>query len=200
MTKTQYYTATSVDGFIADAHNSLEWLFTVERDGPGRFDEFFREVKAMCMGATTYEWVLAHEPDSWQRYYGDTPCWVFTHRRLPAIEGGRLFFVEGDVAPVHQEMAKAAGGGNIWIVGGGELVGLFADAGLLDEIQLGVAPVFLGAGAPLLPRRLLSSQVRLVDVARDGQMVALTYEVSQVALGEHERSHGLLSGADTGKI
>jgi dihydrofolate reductase len=177
VTKTQYYTATSVDGFIADADNSLEWLFTVEREGPGRFSEFFKDVKAMCMGATTYEWVIEHEPDSWQRYYGDTPCWVFTHRQLPAIAGGRPRFVQGDVRPVHDEMVKAAAGGNVWIVGGGELVGLFADAGLLDEILLGVAPVFLGAGAPLLPRRLLSNQLRLVEVARDGQMAALTYAV-----------------------
>ncbi|HZM77448.1 MAG TPA: dihydrofolate reductase family protein [Candidatus Limnocylindrales bacterium] len=177
MTKTRYYTATSVDGFIADSDNSLDWLFTVEREGPGRFNEFFKDVKAMCMGATTYEWVLDHHPDSWRDYYGDTPCWVFTHRELPAIAGGRPHFVQGDVRPVHEEMVKAANGGDIWIVGGGELVGLFADAGLLDEILLGVAPVFLGAGAPLLPRRLLSSQVRLIDVARDGQMAALTYAV-----------------------
>jgi dihydrofolate reductase len=177
MTKTQYYTATSADGFIADADNSLDWLFTVERDGPERFNAFFAGVGAMCMGATTYEWVVTHEQDSWQRYYGDTPCWVFTHRELPAIEGARLTFVEGDVAPVHEEMVKAAAGANIWIVGGGELAGSFADAGLLDEILLGVAPVFLGAGAPLLPRRLLSSRVRLTGVERDGQMVALTYSL-----------------------
>ena len=56
----------------------------------------------------------------------------------------------GDVAPVHAEMAgaaRAAGGKNVWIVGGGDLVGQFHDAGLLDEIILFVAPVALGAGA-----------------------------------------------------
>lgn len=73
MTKTQYYTATSVDGFIADADNSLEWLFAVEREGPGRFNEFFAGVGAMCMGATTYKWMVAHDPASWRQYYGDTP-------------------------------------------------------------------------------------------------------------------------------
>lgn len=178
-TRTRYYTATSVDGFIADADNSLEWLFTVERSGPGRFNEFFAGVTAMCMGATTYEWVIEHEPDSWQRYYGDTPCWVFTHRELPVVKDGRVRFVQGDVRPVHEEMLQAAAGGDIWIVGGGGLAGQFADAGLLDEILLGVAPVFLGAGAPLLPRRLLSSQIKLVEVARDGQMAALTYAVQR---------------------
>ncbi|HEX6872300.1 MAG TPA: dihydrofolate reductase, partial [Micromonosporaceae bacterium] len=132
MTKTQYYTATSADGFIADESNSLDWLFEVERADPGRFTGFFAGVGAMCMGATTYEWVLAHDqlldhPEKWQGYYGDTPCWVFTHRDLPAIPGANLSFVSGDVGPVHAQMVDAAKGANIWLVGGGELVGRFAD-------------------------------------------------------------------------
>lgn len=182
MRKTQYYTATSADGFIADEANSLEWLFEVARTLPERFGEFFSEVGAMCMGATTYEWVLDHDglldhPERWKAYYGDTPCWVFTHRQLPAIPGVDLTFVSGDVGPVHAAMVDAANGANVWLVGGGELVGTFADQGLLDEIIMGVTPVFLGGGAPLLPRRLLSSQVRLVRIVQDGQIAELTYEL-----------------------
>jgi dihydrofolate reductase len=185
VTKTQYYTATSIDGYIADPDNSLDWLFQVEGgdDGqPDRFGTFFAQVGAMAMGATTYQWVLDHErlldnPDKWRSYYAEVPCWVFTHRQLPAIPGARLSFVQGDVGPVHAAMVQAAGGRNIWLVGGGELVGRFADQGLLDEILLGVAPVFLGAGAPLLPRRLLASEVTLRDVTRQGQFAFLTYEL-----------------------
>jgi dihydrofolate reductase len=182
--RTQYYTATTLDGFIADDSNSLDWLFEVDRGSEGRdaFGEFFAEVGAMAMGATTYEWVLEHDrllenPDKWQGYYGDTPCWVFTHRDLPAIPGAALSFVQGDVAPVHEAMVEAAGGKNVWLVGGGDLVGQFADRGLLDEILVGVTPVTLGGGAPLLPRRLTSSQLELVDVTRYGQMVELAYRV-----------------------
>lgn len=72
------------------------------------------------MGATTYEWVLGHErvldePDKWRRWYGDRPCWVFTHRTLPAVPGANIVFVRGDVAPVHEQMADAAGGRNAWV-------------------------------------------------------------------------------------
>ena len=187
---TQYYTATSVDGFIADERNSLDWLFQVPADDDDvgheeRFAEFFREVGAMAMGSTTYEWVLEHDqlldhPEKWRDYYGDTPCWVFTHRELPAIPGADLRFVQGDAGPAHAEMVEAADGKNVWIVGGGDLAGQLADRRLLDEIQLTVAPVTLGAGAPLLPRRLLASDLTLVGVERQGQFVAATYRLGSV--------------------
>jgi dihydrofolate reductase len=182
--KTQYYTATSFDGYIADEHHSLDWLFEVDRGPTGKdeFDGFLADVGAMAMGATTYEWILEHdrlleEPSKWRGYYGERPCWVFTHRTLPAIDGANVFFVEGDVAPVHAKMTQAAGEKNVWIVGGGDLVGQFADRGLLNEIHLAVAPVTLGRGAPLLPRRLTASQLELVAVSREGQFARLTYRM-----------------------
>jgi dihydrofolate reductase len=183
--KTQYYTATTLDGYIADENHSLDWLFEVDREPEGgehSFGAFFGQVGAMAMGATTYEWVLDHdnlleEPDKWSGYYGDTPCWVFTHRELPPIAGADIRFVQGGVGPVHGEMTEGASGKNIWLVGGGDLVGQFADEGLLDEILAGVAPVTLGRGAPLLPRRLTSKQLELVDVGRDKQFARLTYRI-----------------------
>ena len=184
MAKTQYYTATTLDGYIADENHSLDWLFEVDRapDGEHSFAAFFADVGAMAMGATTYEWVLDHDrllddPGKWRGYYGDTPCWVFTHRALPAIPGAEVLFVQGDVAPVHEEMSRAAADKSIWLVGGGDLVGQFADRHLLDEILVGVAPVTLGQGAPLLPRRLTASQLELVEVAQDKQFARLKYLV-----------------------
>jgi len=181
---TQYYTATTLDGYIADENHSLDWLFEVDRaqDGEDGFAGFFANVGAMAMGATTYEWILEHdrlldEPEKWRGYYGDTPAWVFAHRTLPPIPGADLRFVQGDVAPVHDDMTQAAGDKNLWLVGGGDLVGQFADAGLLDEILVGVAPVTLGQGAPLLPRRLTAKELELVDVARDKQFARLRYRV-----------------------
>jgi dihydrofolate reductase len=183
MAKTQYYTATTLDGYIADEQNSLDWLFEVDRGGgDGGWAEFYAGVGAMAMGATTFRWVVDHEdllnkPEAWRQWYADTPCWVFTHGELPAIPGVDATVVQGDVAPVHAEMTRAAGDKNIWLVGGGDLVGQFADRGLPDEILVGIAPVTLGAGAPLLPRRLTASQLELADVSRTGQFARLTYRV-----------------------
>ena len=183
MRRTQYLTATSLDGYIADEHNSLDWLFEVEQaQADDHFARFFADMGAMAMGATTYEWVLDHEdlldqPEKWHGYYGETPCWVFTHRTLPPVPGADIRFVQEDVRPVHQQMTEAAGDRNVWLVGGGELVGQFADCNLLDDVLVGIAPVTLGGGAPLLPRRLTAADLELVDVARDKQFVRLNYRL-----------------------
>jgi dihydrofolate reductase len=195
--KTQYYTATSIDGYIADQDGSLDWLFEVDEGTDNPFGAFFAGVGAFAMGATTYEWVLKNdnvldEPGNWHDMYGDMPCWVFTHRELPLVPDANIFFVSGDVKRVHEAMQVAAQGRNVWIVGGGDLVGEFADQGLLDEIILGVAPVTLGAGAPLLPRRLTSQQLALTGVAQMGQFAYLTYAVGTLAkLGRHFAAEAL---------
>jgi dihydrofolate reductase len=174
---TQYYTATTLDGFIADPNNSLDWLFTRARDeaGHGNYGEFIAEVGALAMGATTYQWVLEYEKDDtkWKWPY-ELPAWVFTHRDLPIVRGADIEFVSGDVAPVHERMVETAAGKNVWIVGGGDLVGQFADAGLLDEVLVSIAPVTLGAGAPLLPRRV---ELRLEDLGRNGDFVSARFSV-----------------------
>jgi dihydrofolate reductase len=77
---------------------------------------------------------------------------------------------------VHADMVHAAAGRNVWLVGGGELVGQFADAGLLEEIIAGVTPVTLGGGAPLLPRRLTGLQLVGTEVV-GGSFVELRYAV-----------------------
>jgi dihydrofolate reductase len=182
---TQYYTATTLDGFIADPDHSLEWLFTRDQDREGllNYAEFIGGVGALAMGSSTYEWILDHEfagkePADWKWPY-DLPCWVFTSRELQVVPGAQIEFVSGDVAPVHAEMVAVAGGRNVWIVGGGDLVGQFADAGLLDEVIVYVAPVTLGGGAPLLTRRV---ELRLEETGRNGDFVASRYSVVRAAV------------------
>ena len=180
MSLTQYYTAASLDGFIADPDNSLGWLFTRKReeDGPLNYDAFIADVGALAMGSTTYEWILDHEfaekdPAEWKWPY-DIPSWVFTHRRLPVVPNSGVKFTSADIATVHREMVEAAGARNIWIVGGGDLAGQFADEGLLDEVIVSIAPVTLGGGAPLLPRRI---ELRLDELGQNGDFAGAKYSV-----------------------
>ena len=169
---THYYTASSVDGFIATEDHSLDWLLSqdIDENGPMAYDGFRAGLGAMALGAHTYEWVLAHE-GSWPY---TLPTWVFTHRELDVPESGAVRLTTDDVSAVHADMTAAADGKDIWIVGGGDVAGQFADAGLLDEIWVQYAPVTLGGGAPVLPRRL---DLELIELARNRAFACARYRV-----------------------
>lgn len=180
--KTQYYTATSLDGYIADEHYSLDWLFQFGNPENGSYPSFIQDVGAIALGSTTYEWILNHPaPDPAQPVWSYTqPAWVFTTRTLPAIPGADIRFVKGDVRPVHEEMRAIAQDKNIWVVGGGDLAGQFYDCGLLDEIIVTIASVTLGSGAPLLPRQITTPPLKLVSATTYGTAFAeLRYTVQR---------------------
>lgn len=175
-------TATTLNGWIADESNSLAWLFAV--DGGDHPDEglFPADAVVMVEGSTTYEWVLAESdllahPEKWQEFHGDRPTFVFTTRELPVPAGADVRFVRGSVLDALPAIREAAAGGDIWVVGGGDLAGQFLDAGALDEIALAVAPVALTGGAPLFPRRVESDRLRLVSATAHGQFARLVYAV-----------------------
>ncbi|MBO9646977.1 MAG: dihydrofolate reductase family protein [Variovorax sp.] len=182
--KTQYYTSTSLDGFLATEDDSLEWLFPLGNLSNSSYPEFISRVGALAMGSATYEWMarnaetVAAETGSPWPYAQAT--WVFSSRTLPTIGGADVRFVNGDVRTVHSEMRVVAGDANIWIVGGGDLAGQFHDAGLLDEIIVQIGSATLGKGKPLFPRRVLSPRLRLVSVHQMGTgMAELRYEINK---------------------
>ncbi|MET9486395.1 dihydrofolate reductase family protein [Nocardia sp. NPDC006630] len=173
MSFTTYYTASSLDGFIADAEHSLSWLLSRKNDsdGPMGYNGFIAEIGALVMGANTYQWLLDNEPDTWPY---DMPAWVITHREFPPQPGRDIRFTNESVPAVHAQMAAAAGDKKLWVAGGGDLAGQFADHGLLDEIVVSFAPVTLGSGAPLLPRRL---ELTPIEVALNGELACARYAV-----------------------
>jgi dihydrofolate reductase len=180
--KTQYYTATSLDGFIATEDDTLEWLFPLGDINDTDYSNFIAEVGAVAMGSATYEWMLRHaltvEAGSSAVWPYKQRTWVFTSRQLPLVAGADIQFVNGNVRHVHAAMREAAGQKNIWIVGGGDLAGQFYDAGLLDEMIISVGSVTLGQGKPLFPRRLPSPSLKLISVRQMGAGFAeLWYQV-----------------------
>jgi dihydrofolate reductase len=117
--------ATTLNGFIADSENSLDWLFAVEK-GREPPEELIPAAAVMVQGATTYQWILDHEgiveePSKWQRLYGDKPTFVFTTRHREKPVGADVRFVSGAVHDVLPAIRDASDGGDIWVVGGGDL-------------------------------------------------------------------------------
>ena len=180
--KTQYYTSTSLDGFIATEDDSLDWLFPLGDVNDTSYPSFIAEVGAIAMGSATYEWMLRHaltvKDQLGTVWPYRQPTWVFSSRTLQPVPEADLRFVSGDVTRIHDQMRSAAGGRNIWIVGGGGLAVQFFDEGLLDEVIVQVGSVTLGQGKPLFPRRVTSPPLRLVSAKAVGTGFAeLRYEV-----------------------
>lgn len=197
MTRTVFNTACTIDGYIADEHDGLDWLFAVPGadDAESAFAGFLDGIGAIVMGSTTYRWLLEHEqllehPERWSATYGDRPTVVLSTGDLPVVPGAPISVRSGDVASLWPSLSQAAAGRDVWIVGGGDLAGQFADAGLLDEIRLSVAPASLGSGRPLLPRRLGPDRLRLRTATAAGQFAELVYDVQTAAVVETDAIGG----------
>jgi dihydrofolate reductase len=166
-----YYAASSLDGFIAESDDNIDWLTGYEGStevmgAPGGYHEFYEQVGAMVSGSVTYEWILANA-SGWP--YSGKPYWVLTSRKLPGVEGEDVRFNGSFDA-----MIASAGERKLWVVGGGGVASQFAEAGLLDEVWVTVVPVVLAEGKPLFERPLPA--MRLADVLpRANGMVELRY-------------------------
>ena len=192
MSKTQYYCAASLDGYIAETDDSLAWLFNYKgsfegdgvESGPmsegGAYEQFYEGVGALVSGSTTYEFVLDHLAEDSEWPYKGKPYWVLSSRDLPLPRGEQVDvrIVDAKVADLFDQMITAAGERNLWIVGGGNVASQFADEGLLDEVLVTIVPVVLGEGKPLFDRRLPGGPMQLTGSRRfDSGMVELSYEI-----------------------
>ena len=185
MTRVVFYTATTLNGFIATEDDSLEWLFEVGSPDAVDFSSFLAGIDVLVTGSTTYEWVyefekLAEHPEKWREFYGERPTFVFTSRELPAPDGADIRFVNGEVKDHLGSILGSAGEGDVWVIGGGDLAGQFFDIGALDEIQATITPVTLTGGAPLLPRDIRSDRLELKSAEKFGQFAHLTFEVRKL--------------------
>lgn len=170
-----FYTATTLDGFLADEHDSLQWLFEQEPPTQGENDYrvFIDRVGTLAMGSTTYQWLLDNLAESGEKWPYEQPTWVFTHREFGPPPGD-VRFVSGSVAEAWPALVEAAGERDVWVVGGGDLAAQFAEACHLDELVVSIAPVVLGAGRPLFPRRW---NLKLRTLAHDGDFAVASYDV-----------------------
>ncbi len=150
--RVRVYIASSLDGFIAGPGDDLSWLTgpeAVNQGGPTHpgaltFDGFMADVGAVLMGRGTFDVVRGM---TWWGY-GDRPVLVATRR--PLGEGVRetVRAVSGSIDDILAQAREAAGGKDVYI-DGGDLIRQAADADLIDELTITLAPVALGAGHPL---------------------------------------------------
>ena len=181
MTRFKYYVASSLDGFIADRNNDIGWL--TERDvsvdqqdtAEAGIPEFVAGIGAVVMGSSTYRFLLGLGPEADWGF--DVPAWVLSHGSPTVAPGHDVRFHSGDVAEIVDELTAAAGGRDVWIIGGGDVAAQFAAIGALHEVEVTIIPIVLGEGAPLLTARNHIELALLRSAAHADGTVSLRYEV-----------------------
>ncbi|OKP82950.1 dihydrofolate reductase family protein [Paenibacillus sp. P32E] len=170
--KVVLYVAMSLDGYIARLDGSVDWLYDVQGDGGDNgYGDFYKGVGVVVMGRLTYDEVLKISDEF---PYAGKPCYVLT-RREQAPDKYVHFTDEAldSLIPRLQTMSD----GDVWLVGGGQLVQAFLEHELIDEVQLTLIPKLLGEGIPLFPAGTVPGNLKLTGLERMGQMASIHYEV-----------------------
>ncbi len=175
----------SLDGFIAKRDNSVSWLETAETSyeaGVTLSDEeaaaFVKTIDCYVMGSRTYAHALEL---GWP--YGDTPVVVVTSKTWPAAKKSVEFYAGDLKTLVDEKLAPRFR--NIWLVGGAILCQRFLELGLVDEINLTIAPVLLGDGLRLFADSPAEQRWNLINVVayRNG-FVELSYSAPTATPGK----------------
>ena len=153
MRKLTYGAAVSLDGFIAGPEESLDWLQWSD-DARDISAASWKGVDAILMGRKTFDFAMRSGggggSSSKMRTY------VFSRTLDEVPEGAEL--VRDDAVGFVREL-KAKPGGDIILMGGGELAAALIAGGVVDEIGLNVHPVLLGGGVPMFAD--IGTQVKL---------------------------------------
>ena len=168
--------ATSADGYIARPDGNLDWL--TRRPAPKGFyglPKFSRSVDAKILGRKTYEMSVKMGAS----FRADDVHYVFSRRSTPRSIPAGVQFVAESIGVFAERLRKRAGK-NIWMMGGGGIIGSFLDEGAIDQFIITVVPTFIGEGIPLLSPRHREVLLRLRSLRRfpDG-VIQLHYDVRQ---------------------
>ncbi|HEY2153163.1 MAG TPA: dihydrofolate reductase family protein [Vicinamibacterales bacterium] len=153
--------AMSADGFVARTDGNLDWL--TSRPAPKGFyglTAFARSIDVKFLGRKTFDLSVkmgAHFSTGDVHY-------IFSRSPAPASVPAGCEFVNEPITGFARRLRQQAGK-NIWLMGGGDIIGAFLDAEAIGEFIISVVPIFIGEGVPLIaprhrnvPLRLRSSQ------------------------------------------
>ena len=168
--------ATSADGYVARSDGNLDWL--TRRPAPKGFyglPKFSRSVDAKILGRKTFDLSVKMGAS----FSADEVHYVFSRRRPPTSVPAGVQFVTESIRAFAERLRKQAGK-NIWMMGGGEIIGSFLDEDAIDEFIITIVPTFIGEGIPLIAPRHREVPLRLLSLQRfpDG-VVQLHYGVQK---------------------
>jgi dihydrofolate reductase len=170
MRRVIYSVAASLDGYIAGAGGEFDWIpMDPEMDWTafmGRFD-------TVLMGRRTYEIAVGQQPSSSEP---GMRTFVFS-RTLRSADHPNVTLVAEDAKSVVDELRRETGK-EIWLMGGGDLFRSLLEAGAVDSVEVGLVPILLGQGLPLLPPAPFRTRLALTKThTYPSGIVMLSYDV-----------------------
>jgi dihydrofolate reductase len=150
--RVRYVVAASLDGYIAGPDGEFDWIVT---DPDVDFAAVFKQFDTLLIGRKTYETMLRHGGPEMP---GVKAFVVSQTLQQKDCVGATL--VRDPVALLPSLLKEP--GKDIWLFGGGSLFRSLLEAGLVDTVEVGIVPILLGSGIPLLPMHAGRAKLRLL--------------------------------------
>ena len=175
MPRIKLYIATSLDGFIARENGSIDWLTKYENNPETDYgySEFYASIGKVLMGRKTYEQVLGF--GEWP--YREKKSYVFTRQKEPIRRENNVEFISEDIGEFVRQLKRNTEE-DIWLVGGSQIIKVFFEENLVQDLIVFVVPIILGSGIPLFDHIGKEIGFRTGRVERyENGLVKLEYEV-----------------------
>ncbi len=175
MPRIKFYIAASLDGFIARENGSIDWLTEYENNPETDYgySEFYASIGTVLMGRKTYEQVLGF--GDWP--YNEKKSYVFTRQKEPLRREKNVEFISGDIRHFVRRLMENTEE-DIWLVGGSQLIKVFLEESLVQDIIVFVVPKILGRGILLFDRIEKEIRLRTGRVERyENGLVRVEYEI-----------------------
>ncbi len=170
MAKVILYVAISMDGYVATEDDGLAWLNEIRGEGDNGFSQMYSRITTVVMGRRTFD-ILNQLVDVYP--HNDRMNYIFTNQpNFPQSDMIRV--AQGDVQQWLTDYRRT-NTGDVWLVGGGQLVSQFLVADLIDELILTVAPLHIGKGIPLWQPTPFVRYWHLNQLIQSGQFVQMYY-------------------------
>ena len=179
MRRVRYAVAASLDGYIAGPNGEADWIIM---DPEIDFRALYQQFDTALMGRRTFEPMARMARGKKKFGMPGMKTIVFSRTLRPGDYPGVNIVAEDAEEAV--AALRAEPGKDIWLFGGGQLFRSLLDAGLVDAVEVGVIPVLLGGGIPLLPPPAKQAELKLTGhkVYKTG-IVSLEYAVQPAARG-----------------
>ncbi|UQN09143.1 dihydrofolate reductase family protein [Deinococcus sp. QL22] len=174
--------AVSQDGFIAGPDGEdgglHDWYFAETGAAEGIKAELVSGMGAMILGHTAF----GSAPDGFDTEY-KVPHFILTQTPQASVErGGATFiFITDGIESALAQAKAAAGERDVCVAGGAQTAQAFLKAGLLDELQLHVAPVLLGGGLSLFGSLGQLVKLERVRVTPSQHATHITYRLREAS-------------------